>query len=235
MLFLAVLLCSECFPPRCSCKCGPSCNDAAHRKTPFSCDLRQPLELIPGKPFLAFLSYAFLRTRGQSDDWSGEERSDDWGRVVQQLGGHLKFRKIVDPVLFLCAVLLFALQFARQGRHVRFSVAPLPNSKTAALLCSWQLFPSRLLSTAAVEGSQLEDTVQCSAPINLQHQACSQLLCYPKPLHFMIDPLILAVFLPNLLLNFSMNFLFLERHTRLLLLETQRKQERFKKLHDRKT
>ena len=60
MLFLTVLLCSECFPPHCSCKCGPSCNDAAHRKTHFSCDLRQPLELIPGKSFLAFLSYAFL-------------------------------------------------------------------------------------------------------------------------------------------------------------------------------
>lgn len=60
MLFLTVLLFSECFPPHCSCKCGPSCNDAAHRKTPFSCDLRQPLELIPGKSFLSFLSYAFL-------------------------------------------------------------------------------------------------------------------------------------------------------------------------------
>lgn len=86
-----------------------------------------------------------------------------------------------------------------------------------------------------MEVSQLEDTVQCSAPINLQHQACSQLLCYPKPLHFMTDPVILPGFLPNLLLNFSVNFLLLERNTWLLLLETQGEQERFKQLHDWKT
>lgn len=107
MLFLTVLLCSECFPPHCSCKCGPSCNDAAHRKTPFFCDLRQPLELIPGKSFLAFLSYAFLWTDGQSDGWRGEEQNNDWERVVQWLGAHQKFRKIVCPMHFplLCCCL----------------------------------------------------------------------------------------------------------------------------------
>lgn len=71
-------LCSECFPTCCSCKCGPSHNDAAHGKTPFSCGLRQPLELIPGKLSLAFLRYAFLRTYGQSADWRGEEWSHNW-------------------------------------------------------------------------------------------------------------------------------------------------------------
>lgn len=131
-------------------------------------------------------------------------------------------------MLFLCALLLFALQFTRQGRHISFPVAPFPRSKTAALLCSWQLFPSRLLSTVAMEVPQLEDTVQCSAPINLQHQACSQLLCYPKPLHNMIDPVILPGFPPNILLNFSVTFFFLERNTWLLLLETQGEQKRFK-------
>lgn len=137
VLLLMVLLFSVCFSPHYSYKCGPSCNDAAHRKTPFSCDRRQPLELIPGKMFLSFLSYAFLQTHGQSDDWGGEEWSDDWGRVVQWLGSHLKFRKIVSPMLFLCAVLLFALQFTQQSRHISFSVTPFSNSKIAPLLCSW--------------------------------------------------------------------------------------------------
>lgn len=138
-------------------------------------------------------------------------------------------------MLFLCAVLLFALQFPRQGRHISFSVAPFPNSKTAALLCSWQLFPSRLLSKVAMEASQLENTMQRSVPINLQHQACSQLLCYPKPLHNMIYPVILPGFLPSLLLKFSVNFLFLENNTWLLLLETQGEKETFKQFNDWKT
>lgn len=136
VLLLMVLLCSECFSPHYSYKCGPSCNDTAHRKTSFSCDCRQPLKLIPRKMFLSFLSYAFLWTNGQSDDWVGEEWSDDWERAVQWLGSHLKFRKIVDPMLFLCPVLLFALQFTQQSRHISFSVTPFSNSKIAPLLCS---------------------------------------------------------------------------------------------------
>lgn len=131
---LSRTLCSECFPPCCSCKCGPRCNDAAHRKTPFSCGLRQPLELIPGKPSLAFLSYAFLQTYGQSADWRGEEWSHNWGRVIKWLGSHLKYRQIVSLVLFLRTVMLFALQFTPQGRHISYSLASFPC--TAAVLCS---------------------------------------------------------------------------------------------------
>lgn len=157
VLFLEVLPCSECFPPHCSRKCGPSCNDAAHRKTPFSCDLRQPLELIPGKLLLALLSYSFLRTKGQSDDWNGGEWCSDWGRVLQWIGSHLKFRKIVNLTLFfLCAVLLFALHFTLQGWHISFSVFPPPNSEIAAPLCSQQFFSfktMRCLSTAAMDVS----------------------------------------------------------------------------------
>lgn len=134
MLFLTVLLFSECFPPHCSCKCGPSCNDAAHRKTPFSCDLRQPLELIPGKSFLSFLSYAFLWTDGQSDGWGGEEWNNDWERVVQWLGAHPKFRKIVSPMHF--SVLCCCLHCSSLSRvDILFSLL-LPFPKAKQLHCS---------------------------------------------------------------------------------------------------
>lgn len=180
MLFLTVLLCSECFPPHCSCKCGPSCNDAALRKTPFSCDLRQPLELIPGKPFLAFLSYAFLWTDGQSDGWRGEERNNDWDGVVQWLGAHLKFRKIVNPVHF--PVLCCCLHCNSRSRvDILFSLLlPFPTAKqlhcSALGSCSlWDYWVQFQWSP------QLKDTVQCWAPITSNSKPVHSCSVAPGP------------------------------------------------------
>lgn len=93
-------------------------------------------------------------------------------------------------------MLLFALQFTQQGRHIIFFFAPFPNSKAAALLCSWQLFHLRLFSTVPMESSAKGHWAMLSSKY-LQQQACSQMLCCPKPLHFMRDLIILSGFLLN--------------------------------------
>lgn len=137
-------------------------------------------------------------------------------------------------------MLLFALQFTWQDRHIIFSFAPFPNSKAAALLCS--ALGSCSLWDYWVQfqwNPQLKDTVKCWALIISSSKLVHSCSGCTKPLYVMRDPIILPGFLPNspieLFCVFSLENTWLERNTWLLLLETQGQQERLKQLNVWKT
>lgn len=132
-------------------------------------------------------------------------------------------------------MLLFALQFTWQDRHIIFSFAPFPNSKAAALLCS--ALGSCSLWDYWVQfqwNPQLKYTVQCWAPIissSKPDHSCSVAPNSRTSWETLSAPQASSQIL---LLNF-VYFLFLERNTWLLLLETQGQQERLKQLDVWKT